>query len=67
MLVLPVEDVEPRDAAEAAVRKRRARAWTGRMWRPLCQRAQRRMDDGSSDDGYATSFDSSLDGGRGVH
>ena len=69
-MVLPVEDVERLDAAEAIERKRRARAGIGRMWGPPCQRAQRRMDpgsSGSSDDGYAicpaVSSDASSHGG----
>ena len=61
MPVLPVEEVERLDAAEAAERERHTRAGIGRMWGPPCQRAQRRMDDGSSDDGCATSFDSNCD------
>ena len=67
MPVLPAEDVERLDAAESIERKRRARAGIGRMWGPPCQRAQRRMDPGSSDDGYticpALSSDASSHGG----
>ena len=67
MPVLPVEDVERLDAAEAIERKRRASAGIGRMWGPPCQRAQRCVDPGCSDDGYAVcpafSSDASSRGG----
>ena len=65
--VLPEEDVERLDAAEAIERERRARAGIGRMWGPSCQRAQRCMDPGCSDDGHvicpAFSSGASSDGG----
>ena len=65
--VLPEEDVERLDAAEAIQRKICARAGIGRMWGPPCQRAQRCMDRGCSDDGHvicpAFSSGASSDGG----